>query len=110
MVGDSELELKVYRDKVVQELQRRTEALRIVEGRLVEAQFELERASRGGRAISGATARIQIENAHRTRLRAALKKIEHERLEAKADLERAEKRLKEVDSRLDELVKEGQEV
>ena len=110
MVGDNELELKLYREKVVHELKRRTEALRGKEGRLVEAQFELERATRASRTISGATARIQIENAHRTKLRAALKLLEGERNEAKAELERAEQRLKDVDQRLDELLKEGQEV
>ena len=110
MVGDNELDLKLYREKVVQELKRRTDALMIVEGRLVEAQFELERATRASRIISGTTARIQIESAHRGKLRAALKVLEGERTEAKADLERAEQRLKEVDQKLDELLKEAQEV
>jgi prefoldin subunit 5 len=43
-------------------------------------------------------------------LRSALRVLESERDEAKADLERAEQRLREVDQRLDELLKEGQEV
>lgn len=110
MVGDNELELKIYREKVFHELKRRAEALRGAEGRLAEAQFEIDRATRASRTISGTTARIQIENAHRAKLRAALKALEGERTEAKADLERAEQRLKEVDQRLDELLKEGQEV
>jgi chromosome segregation ATPase len=110
VVGDNELELKLYRDKVVQELKRRTEALMELEGRLIDAQFELDRATRASRTISGTTARIQIENAHRVKLRSALRVLESERDEAKADLERAEQRLREVDQRLDELLKEGQEV
>ena len=53
---------------------------------------------------------MQVEQAHRLKLRRALSDLEKKRIEAKVDLERAEARLKEVDLRLDELLKEREGV
>ncbi|MFN4894480.1 MAG: hypothetical protein ACK5GN_12745 [Pseudomonadota bacterium] len=109
MVEETELELRLYRDKIVSELERRMRVLQDVEQRLARAQYIFDKASQASRIGSGSTARRQVENAHRTKLRSALKALEREKIEAKTDFERAEQRLKEVDLRLDELHKEHEE-
>ncbi len=105
MVGDTEVELQLYREKIVAELERRMLVLQDVERRLASAQFALSQSGNVSRTVAISTARKQVENAHRVRLRSAVKALELEREEAKADLERAEGRLREVDIRLDELSK-----
>lgn len=115
MVEETELELQRYRERIVAELERRMVVLQDVERRLADAQFVIDRSAQTSRAqtsqvLYGSTARRQVENAHRLKLRSACKALERERLQAKDDLERAELRLKEVDLRLDELVKEREGV
>jgi hypothetical protein len=105
VVGDTDVELQLYREKIVAELERRMMVLQDVERRLVSAQFVLNQLGNSTRTVSSSTARRQVENAHRIKLRGAVKALEQEREDAKADLERAEGRLREVDSRLDELSK-----
>jgi septation ring formation regulator EzrA len=80
-------------------------ALQDVERRLARAQFTFSQTGNASRPVSSSTARRQVENAHRVKLRIAVKGLEREREEAKADLERAESRLQEIDRRLDELSK-----
>ncbi len=110
MVGDSEVELQLYREKIVAELERRMLVLHDVERRLGSAQFALTTFNQTARVKSASTARRQVEYAHGIRLRRDVKALEQERQEAQADLERAEVRLKEVDLRLDELSREPEQV
>jgi hypothetical protein len=110
VVDETEVELRLYREKIVAELERRVLVLQDIERRLASAQFVFEKAQQMSRTFSGNTARKQVQNAHRVKLRGALKDLERERIEAKADVERAEIRLQDVDLRLDELVREQEEV
>ncbi len=110
MVDETELDLQRYRERIVAELERRMLVLQDVERRLAQAKFVLEKTAQTSRVLYGSTARRQVENAHRLKLRNAFKGLEREKVEAKADLERAELRLKEVDLRLDELMKEREGV
>ena len=110
MVDETEVELRLYREKIVAELERRVLVLQDIERRLASARFVFEKAQQMSRPFSGNTARKQVQNAHRVKLRGALKDLERERIEAKADIERAEIRLHDVDLRLDELVREQEEV
>lgn len=110
MGDETELELQLYRQKIVIELERRLVALQDVERRVSSAQFVFEQANQASRTGTGSTARKQVEHAHRLKLRRALGALEKERVEAKADLERAEARLQEVDLRLDELLREREGV
>ncbi len=109
MVGDTEVELQLYREKIVGELERRMLVLQEVERRLASAQFTLSQSSNSLRTGSASTARRQVENAHRIKLRSAVRALEQERGEAMADLERAKERLREVEIRLDELSKVEEE-
>lgn len=110
MVDETQVELRLYREKIVAELERRVLVLQDVERRLASAQFVFEKVKQLSRTFSGNTARKQVENAHRVKLRGALKALERERAEAKVDVERAEFRLQEVDIRLDELMTEQEEL
>lgn|GEM_PF-2932229 len=110
MEEQTELELQLYRQKIVFELERRLVVLQQVEQRMSSAQFVFGRIAQVSRNGMGSTARRQVEQAHRLKLRRELSALEKERVEAKADLERAEARLKEVDRRLDELLKEREGV
>ncbi len=110
MGEETELDLQLYRQKIVMELERRLLVLQDVEKRMSSAQFVFGQASQASRAGAGSTARMQVEQAHRLKLRRALSDLEKKRIEAKVDLERAEARLKEVDLRLDELLKEREGV
>jgi hypothetical protein len=78
-----------------------------IDRRLDEARYAFNEEARNSRGLRGSTARIQVENAHRLKLKSALKVIERERLEANAELQRAELRLREVDMRLDSLAAKG---
>lgn len=109
MVGETEDELQLYREKIVAELERRMLVLQDVEGRLAKAQHALGQFSTKSSVASPTTARRQVEIAHRGRLRSAVKALERELEDAKADLERAEVRLQEVDIRLDQFNKVREE-
>lgn len=109
MEGSDLGELKAYRERVVSELERRMLVLRGIDLRLAQARHVFDTALKDSRSLRGNTARIQVQGAHRAKLRSDLKAMERERLEAKADLERAEARLKDVDTRLDELEAQGLE-
>ncbi len=102
-------ELKAYRERVISELERRMLVLQEIDRRLSQAQHVLDIALKDSRSLRGNTARIQVQGAHRAKLRSDLKAIERERFEAKVDLERAEARLRDVDMRLDELEAKGRE-
>ncbi len=106
--SDSEAELLKYREKVIAELERRTQRVQDIDKRLADAEFALESASRGRRLLAASTARIQVAAAHKARLREAVKELQAERAQGVIDLERAQVRLKEVDERLDALVEEEQ--
>lgn len=109
MVADTEDDLRLYREKIVTELERRMLVLREIERRLALAQFALRQSDTSSRAASASTARRQVEIAHRGRLRSVVKALEREQEDAKADVERAEARLHEVDIRLDQLIKVSEE-
>ncbi len=100
--GDEE-ELLEYREKVLAELERRTSRLRDLERRAAEVQGQLESSTKGRKVMSGATARIQVEAAHRARLKQVLQSVYHEREVAIEDLQKAETRLQEVDIQLSEI-------
>jgi hypothetical protein len=102
--SDDEVELLKYREKVIAELERRMLRVQEIDQRLADAQFTLEAALRGKRLFSASTARIQVEAAHKARLRELVKELRAERVQGVMDLERAQVRLKEVDERLDALV------
>jgi chromosome segregation ATPase len=107
--ADEENELRGYREKVVAELERRTCRLRDLEEEMGRIEYQLESANRGRRKIIGETARIQVEAAHRAKLKGELRTLSRDRDVALADLQKAEIRLTEVDRRIKELEKEEQE-
>lgn len=109
MEADEESELRAYREKVIAELERRTLRLRELEEQMGRIEYELECSGRGRKKIMGATARIQVEAAHRSKLKGELKALLKDRDVAVADLQKAEVRLTEVDRRMRELEKEQQE-
>jgi chromosome segregation ATPase len=100
---ESEVELRQYREKVIVELERRHNRLRELDNDIATTQFHLDAATRARRTLRGETARIKVEEAHRTKLKSDLKSLEAKRREAQSDLERAEQRLKEVDQRIDQI-------
>jgi len=110
VVGDSEVELRLYRERVLAELERRSAVVEDVNRRVAEAQFAVDRAMQASKVATASTARKQVESAHRAKLKESLKALERQRAEAVEDLERAESRLKEVDIKLDELNKEPEGV
>ena len=103
VVGSDEEELLEYREKVLAELERRANLLRELEQRVAELQGVLEATTRGRKVMVGGTARIQVEAAHRARVRQNLRGVHKEREVALNDLQKAETRLREVDIQLEEL-------
>ena len=95
-------ELEQYRLKVVAELERRELRVQELANEVENARVAVEVATRARVSWSADTARNQIEAAHRARLRQTLKELEDESVQAKADLTRAEERLREVDERISE--------
>lgn len=107
MEQDDVLELRLYRERVVVELERRIALLREVDQRCTAARFALEKALQTCGVRGSTTARKQVEHAHRVKLRADLKKVEREKAEAKVDMERARERLEEIDAKLDEVIEQS---
>lgn len=96
-------ELEQYRERVVAEVERRMIRLRELESDLEVATFTFEAAARSRSPLTGSTARNQVEAAHRARLKATIKRLSEERVEAETDLHRAQERLDEVDARIEQL-------
>jgi hypothetical protein len=100
---EDEAELLQYREKVVAELERRAILLREIEGRVAEVEFSLKSASSGRRALLGGAGRIQVQEAHKAKLKDVMRELQQELETALIDLQRAETRLREVDIRLNDL-------
>lgn len=110
MDSDDEQELLQYREKVIAELERRTMRLREIEQQVSQLQGVLESTSRGRKVMMGGAARIQVEAAHKAKLKQALRGLWQEREIAVMDLQKAETRLQDVDAQLDELQRSISEV
>lgn len=93
-------ELEQYRLKVVAELERRVLRVQELDNQIENARVALDIACRARTALSANTARNQIEAAHRSQLRNALRDLEVDRAQAQGDLAHAEERLREVDNRI----------
>lgn len=103
MDSNDETELVEYREKVVAELERRTIRLREIEAQVAHTQASIESVGGGRKIMAGGTARIQVEAAHKAKLKEVLRGLYRERELAVSDLHKAEVRLQEVDARLEEL-------
>ena len=110
MDSNDEEELLQYREKVLAELERRAVRLRELEQQVAQLQGSLEQTGRGRKVIMGGAARIQVEAAHRARLKEELRGLSREREIAMGDLQKAETRLQEVDLQLDELRSDRREL
>ncbi len=110
MDSDDEQELLQYREKVIAELERRAIRLREIEQQISELQGVLEATGRGRRVMMGGAARIQVEAAHKAKLKQVLRGLYHDKEIALADLQKAETRLQDVETQLDELQGSSREV
>jgi hypothetical protein len=99
-VTESRESLELYREQVVAELTRRTEVFKRVEAELGAIQFALEKMGRSGGTLLGDTYRAATRWAYRASLRKKEAAIKAQRAEAQADVERAERRLQQVDEEL----------
>lgn len=103
MDDQNEVELLQYREKVLAELERREIRLREIDEQMAQLQGALDVTRQGRRVMMGATARIQVEAAHKAKQREVLRGLAREREVALIDVQKAEVRLQEVDMQLDEL-------
>jgi len=101
--SSDEDELLQYREKVLAELERRAIRLREIEQQVAQLQSAIDQSTRGRKVFMGGAARIQVEAAHRAKLKEELRGLYREKEIAVGDLQKAEMRLQEVDLQLDEL-------
>lgn len=109
MDGDNESELLAYREKVVAELERRALRMGELQEQIRALEFALDSAHRGRKMMVGGVARIQVEAAHKAKLKQDLRLLWKDRDLAASDLQKAESRLIEVDRRLEDLRKQSNE-
>jgi TolA-binding protein len=110
-LNDEAEKLLQYRDEVSVELARRMERVRKLEQDIASQAFLLEAADRGRRVLTGDTTRALVQASYRARLKREIVRLERERAEAVEDVARAEQRLRQVDSEIEELegIEEGDE-
>ena len=108
-MNDNEADLESYKAMVIAEIERRALRVQQLESEIARIQFAVEAASRNRKVSLAETARIQVEAAHRAKLRRDIKELEKERAIALGDLEKAQSRLQEIDERMEEMAEEQQE-
>ena len=102
-MSESRESLESYRQEVVAEVNRRAEMVKRIEGELGQVQFALEKIGKTGGTLLGDTFRAATRGAYRRSLRKKEAGLKAQHAEAQADLERAERRLQQVDEELTSL-------
>jgi hypothetical protein len=96
-------ELEQYRERVFQELRLRGERLKEIDGKLASVEYVIEATLSARTMISGDTARVLSRASYKAKLSKDREALRRRRAEALEDLKRAETRLEEVDTELEEL-------
>jgi hypothetical protein len=96
-------ELEQYRERVFQELRLRGERLKEIDGKLASVEYVIEATLSARTMISGDTARVLSRASYKAKLSKDREALRARRAEALEDLKRAETRLEEVDTELEEL-------
>ena len=96
-------ELDQYRDRVFQELRLRGERLKEIDGKLASVEYLIEATRSARTVISGDTVRVLSRASYKAKLSRDREALRRRRAEALEDLKRAETRLEEVDTELEEL-------
>ncbi len=100
-------ELEQYKERVFQEVRLRGERVKDLDAKLASIQYLIDGASAHSALKSGDTVRVLTQASYRAKLMRDREGLERKRREAFDDLKRAEVRLEDVMSELEEL--EGDE-
>lgn len=96
-------ELELYREKVFEELKARALRVKELDTALASNRYLLDTAGPAIGLRSGNTLHVLAGASHRARLKREESRLQRQRIEAVADLKRAEERLADVDRELEEL-------
>ena len=96
-------ELEQYKERVFQELRLRGERVKELDTKLASIKYLIDGVRTSGALKSGDTVRVLTQASYRAKLRRDLDDLERKRREAFDDLKRAEVRLEDVMSELEEL-------
>jgi hypothetical protein len=105
--SDELSELEEYRQKVVEEVLRRGEVVKNCEAELASADHMVYSTENQTVVPLGNTVKLQQREAYKATLKRKRDLSAEKRRVARADLEKAEQRLAEVDARIRELSKGG---
>ena len=96
-------ELQQYRERVLQELRLRGERLKEIDGKLASLEYLIEKVRSARTGLSGDTVRMISRASYKSKLKRDREALRCGREEAFEDLKRAETRLEEVNTELEEL-------